>query len=119
MRSPAISVPTGMNGIQQWCRVTVVGPDGTELAFCRLVGPGAPDPWGGVDDVARLALLAGHLGGDTEVPYYPADRRSVSRWCQPREDRRPRQTELMAVRPPVAGSRPDVIGGRRIPSVLD
>jgi hypothetical protein len=47
MRSPAISVPTGMNGIQQWCRVTVVGPDGAELAFCRLVGPGAPDPWGG------------------------------------------------------------------------
>jgi len=26
-----------------------------------------------VDDVARLALLAGRLGDDTEVPYCPTD----------------------------------------------
>jgi hypothetical protein len=47
---------------QRWCRITVVGPDGTVLAGCLLEGTGPPD-LGAVDDVARLALLAGRLGG--------------------------------------------------------
>jgi hypothetical protein len=51
-----------MNGVQLWCRVRVVGPDGTELACCRLEGPGAPD-LEAVDNVAHLALLAWRLGG--------------------------------------------------------
>ena len=50
--------------IEWWCRVTVVGPDGAELATYVLDGPGAPD-MGTVDDVARLALMAGRLGGGT------------------------------------------------------
>jgi hypothetical protein len=45
-----------------WCRVLVVGPDRTALASHRLEGPGPPD-LGAVDDVARLALLAGRIGG--------------------------------------------------------
>jgi hypothetical protein len=52
-----------MDGVQRWCRVTVVGPDGTELAHVVLEGPGAPD-LAAVDDVARLALAAGRLGGE-------------------------------------------------------
>jgi hypothetical protein len=48
--------------VELWCRVTVVGPDGAELASHVLSGPGAPD-MGTVDDVARLALRAGRLGG--------------------------------------------------------
>jgi len=51
-----------MAGLQLWCRVTIVGPDGAELAGRVLEGPGAPD-LGAVDDVARLALLAARLGG--------------------------------------------------------
>jgi hypothetical protein len=45
-----------------WCRVLVVGPDRTALASHRLEGAGMPD-LGAVDDVARLALLAGRIGG--------------------------------------------------------
>jgi len=51
-----------MPAVELWCRVTVVGPDGAELARSVLAGPGAPD-LAAVDDVARLALLAGRLGG--------------------------------------------------------
>jgi hypothetical protein len=51
-----------MAAVQLWCRVTVVGVDGAELARCVLEGPGAPD-LSAVDDVARLALAAGRLGG--------------------------------------------------------
>jgi hypothetical protein len=46
---------------ETWCRVTIVGPDGSELARRVLSGPGAPD-LGAVDDVARLALAAGRHG---------------------------------------------------------
>jgi hypothetical protein len=46
----------------QWCRITVVGPDEAELASGVLEGPGKPD-LGVVDDVARLALAARRLGG--------------------------------------------------------
>jgi hypothetical protein len=45
-----------------WCRVTIVGSDGTELVWCTLAGPGAPD-LAAVDCVANLALLAKRLGG--------------------------------------------------------
>lgn len=51
-----------MVALQRWCRVTVVGPDGTVAASCELDGPGSPGI-GAVDDVARLALLASRLGG--------------------------------------------------------
>jgi hypothetical protein len=51
-----------MAAVELWCRVTVVGSDGAKLARCVLEGLGAPD-LGAVDDVARLALLAGRLGG--------------------------------------------------------
>lgn len=51
-----------MDAVPPWCRVTVVGPDGAELARCVLMGPGAPD-LGAVNDVARLALLAIRLKG--------------------------------------------------------
>lgn len=51
-----------MDSVQLWCSVTVVGPDGVELACWVLEGPGAPD-LGTVDGVARLALLARRLGG--------------------------------------------------------
>ena len=50
-----------MAAVQLWCRVTVVGPDGAELACCVMEGPGAPD-LGAVDDVARLALIARRFG---------------------------------------------------------
>jgi hypothetical protein len=51
-----------MVALQRWCRVTVVGPDGTVAATCDLDGPGSPGI-DAVDDVARLALLASRLGG--------------------------------------------------------
>jgi hypothetical protein len=51
-----------MAAVQLWCRVMVVGHDGTKLACYALEGPGPPD-LGAVDDVARLALQAGRLGG--------------------------------------------------------
>jgi hypothetical protein len=51
-----------MVALQRWCRVTVVGPDGTVVARCELDGPGSPG-LGAIDDVAHLALLASRLGG--------------------------------------------------------
>jgi hypothetical protein len=50
-----------MTAMRLWCRVTIFGPDGNELAGCDLEGPGAPD-LAAVDAVAGLALLAGRLG---------------------------------------------------------
>jgi hypothetical protein len=47
--------------VQLWCEVTVVGPDGADLVRRFLEGPGDPD-LEAVDEVARLALLAGRLG---------------------------------------------------------
>ncbi len=47
---------------QRWCRVTVLGPDGTVRVHHILEGPGTPD-LGSVDEVARLALWAGRQGG--------------------------------------------------------
>ena len=51
-----------MAPLERWCRITIVGPDGTVLAGCVLEGSGAPD-LGTVDHVARQALLAARLGG--------------------------------------------------------
>lgn len=51
-----------MVSLQRWCRVTVVGPDGTVVACRELDGPGTPG-LGAVDDVARMALRASRLGG--------------------------------------------------------
>jgi hypothetical protein len=54
---------------RRWCRVTVLGPDGTVLARRVLAGAGRPG-LAAVDRVARLALLAGRIGGSialTEV----------------------------------------------------
>ena len=51
-----------MRPVQPWCRVTVMGADGAALISYVLEGPGAPD-MGAVDEVARLALMAGRLGG--------------------------------------------------------
>lgn len=51
-----------VDDVQLWCRVKVLSSDGTELADILLEGKGAPD-LGAVGEVARLALLAGRLGG--------------------------------------------------------
>jgi hypothetical protein len=45
-----------------WCEVLVLGPDSATVTAHRLEGSGAPD-LGAVDEVARLALRAGRLGG--------------------------------------------------------
>jgi hypothetical protein len=51
-----------MTAATLWCRVTVVGPDRTELGGFVLEGPGPPD-LGVVETVARLVLMAGRRGG--------------------------------------------------------
>ncbi len=48
--------------INLWCRVRIVVAGRTALVCHELGGPGLPD-LGAVDEVARLALLAGRLGG--------------------------------------------------------
>lgn len=48
--------------VQTWCRVTVLGREGAELAHHVIEGSGAADI-GAVDEVARLALRAVRLGG--------------------------------------------------------
>jgi hypothetical protein len=55
-----------MDGLERWCRITVVGPDGAVVASAVLEGPGAPD-LATVDDVARRALVAARLGGTIVV----------------------------------------------------
>ncbi len=51
-----------MPALEHWCRITILGPDGTAVACCVLEGLGAPG-LGAVDDVARQALLAARSGG--------------------------------------------------------
>ncbi len=51
-----------MDGVQQWCRVGIVSPDGVELTSCVLEGPGEPN-MATVHDVARMMLLARRLDG--------------------------------------------------------
>jgi hypothetical protein len=51
-----------MAALERWCRITILGPDGTAVVRCVLEGVGAPD-LGAVDDVARRALLAARSGG--------------------------------------------------------
>jgi hypothetical protein len=51
-----------MAAAQRWCRVTILGSDGTVRIHHVLEGPGSPDI-AAVDEVARLALWAGREGG--------------------------------------------------------
>jgi hypothetical protein len=60
MNSPPARRQSFVGADELWCRVTIVGPDGTELARRTLLGPGAPD-LDAVDLVAWLALLAQRL----------------------------------------------------------
>ncbi|MFI5040631.1 MAG: hypothetical protein ACHQNA_02070 [Acidimicrobiales bacterium] len=84
-----------MAAVQLWCRVTVVGVDGAELARCVLEGAGAPD-LSAVDAVARLALAAGRLGGGVVLTELSPDLRAL--------------LELAGLRPGVAGLRVEVEG---------
>jgi hypothetical protein len=61
MRLPGIGRPFRVV-FTLWCRVRVVVAGRTALFCHELAGPGQPD-LGAVDEVARLALLAGRLGG--------------------------------------------------------
>jgi hypothetical protein len=45
-----------------WCQIRIVGPDHSVLSHRRLQGPGAPD-LGVVDEIARLLLVTGRIGG--------------------------------------------------------
>ena len=65
-----------MDGDALWCRVTVVGPDGTEVLRRALLGPGRPD-LATVDDVARLALHAARLGGALSITDLSPDLREL------------------------------------------
>jgi hypothetical protein len=49
-----------------WCRVTMVGADGTPVASGVLEGSHGPR-LGAVDDLARLALHAKRLGGSIHL----------------------------------------------------
>jgi hypothetical protein len=55
-----------MGSARLWCRVGFVGIDGTELFVRRFDGVGPPDI-SLVDELARLALLAGRLGVEIVV----------------------------------------------------
>ena len=59
-----------------WCRVTVVGPDGSEVLSGALQGEGRPD-LGTVDAVARLALHAARLGGALAITDLSPDLRAL------------------------------------------
>ena len=59
-----------------WCQVTIVGPEGEEIAHCRLEGCGDPNI-AAVDDVARLVLLASRLGGETVITDLSAELRAL------------------------------------------
>ena len=48
--------------MHRWCRVTLLGPDGDRLASWDM-GGARPADLSTVDEVARIALLAGRLGG--------------------------------------------------------
>jgi hypothetical protein len=59
-----------------WCRVTVLGPGGSEQVRCTLEGPRPPD-LGVVDGVARLALLAARHGGAVVLSEVASDLREL------------------------------------------
>ena len=65
-----------MDEDELWCRLTVVGPDGTELLHQALTGAGRPD-LASVDDVARLALHAARLGGALAITDLSPDLRRL------------------------------------------
>ena len=50
-----------MAEMRRWCRVNVVGPDGSVMTTYPLDGRGSPDV-ADVDIVARWALVASRLG---------------------------------------------------------
>jgi len=50
-----------MVDVQLWCRITLIGADGAELAYSILEGPGAPDLVA-LDQIAHLALVAARAG---------------------------------------------------------
>jgi len=65
-----------MGSEELWCRVTVLGPDGSELLHGALRGAGLPDI-ATVDDVARLALHAARLGGVLAITDLSPDLRAL------------------------------------------
>jgi hypothetical protein len=65
-----------MGQVKLWCRVTIVGQNGEKMASVLLRGAGEPDI-GTVDDLARLVLLAGRLGGETVVSDLSSELRAL------------------------------------------
>jgi hypothetical protein len=61
---------------QAWCRVTIVGPGGSELGRYVLQGQGAPD-LATVDAVAHMALRAKRAGGGLVLSEVSADLREL------------------------------------------
>jgi hypothetical protein len=55
-----------MGSKRLWCRVSIVGLDGTQLLVRNLAGSDAPD-LETVDELARLVLTADRFGGDLIV----------------------------------------------------
>ena len=50
-----------MPDVEEWCRITLIGPFGAKLASWSLTGPRPPD-LSAVDELARLRLLAARAG---------------------------------------------------------
>ena len=59
-------------GSCRWCRVTIVGSDGEELATAVLSGPGAADLLA-VDAVGRLAVAARRVDATARVSEVSAE----------------------------------------------
>ena len=57
-----MAVHQAMVAAHRWCRVTLFGPGGDPLASWDM-GAARPADLAAVDEVARIALLAGRLGG--------------------------------------------------------
>ena len=69
-----------MVDVARWCRIRVVGPDGSELARYALEGSESPD-MSAVDQVARVALSARRLGGGIELSEVSAALRELLELC--------------------------------------
>jgi hypothetical protein len=61
-----------MPRVEIWCRVTVIGPQGTVLGTWEESGIGAPD-LGVVDRLSRVRLAAGRVGWSVVVHDVSAD----------------------------------------------
>ena len=55
-----------MDQVKLWCRVTIIGRDGSVLLSSVLTGRGVPD-LGAVDQVAQFALLAKRVESHIEL----------------------------------------------------